>query len=441
MKRLRVLVLSVSILLGSTMCASAITEAKEGNIIKYEESKESNKTVQENVKASGPIIIEFKEKIDTKDKNCVFVYEKESEKNIEVNVSFGENEKELIITPKDDLKNEIEYIVYIMNLKYKDSNKYMFDMYSFKTEKYVEKKEEDKEVVIKEKEEDKAKKPEVEKKVEVEKKTEVKKKPASLLEQVRELAKEVNKLPAQFEGVGYDFRIDDETVIKFPGALERKFPKKEEWIRISDKMPKELYEYPYMKPIDWKFWDNKKLYNFEPSSTSYAMPGKYRIENTYIPLAKGYLENKYTYDYRKQEDNMKNVLPYTKSGCPLGYDEKEKKELFPDDVYKMYLGKFKNEKIVSIAQFITDDSLVYVSRGEYIVRGILKIKYIEGTSNEFLNKYGFKKDTWYEIDKEVAFSNISEDTKMWNRWVSKSVYTMSAEYSLSGLRESLVEVE
>ncbi len=144
MKRLRVLVLSVSILLGSTMCASAITTAKEGNIIKYEESKESNKTVQENVKVNSPITIKFEEKINIKDKNCVFVYEKESEKNIDVNISFSENEKELIITPKADLKNEIEYIVYIMNLKYKDSNKYMFDMYSFKTEKYVEKKEEDK---------------------------------------------------------------------------------------------------------------------------------------------------------------------------------------------------------------------------------------------------------------------------------------------------------
>ncbi len=81
MKRLRVLVLSLSILLGSTMCASAITEAKEGNKIKNE-SKLSKDSVVENIKASGPIIIEFEEKINTKDKNCVFVYEKKSEKNI-----------------------------------------------------------------------------------------------------------------------------------------------------------------------------------------------------------------------------------------------------------------------------------------------------------------------------------------------------------------------
>ncbi len=148
MKRLRVLVLSLSILLGSTMCASAITTVKEGNIIKNE-SKLSKDSVVENIKASGSIIIEFKEKIDTKDKNCVFVYEKESEKNIDVNISFSENEKELIITPKDDLKNEMEYIVYIINLKYKDNNQSVFDMYSFKTKKYVEEKQEDKKDVVK----------------------------------------------------------------------------------------------------------------------------------------------------------------------------------------------------------------------------------------------------------------------------------------------------
>ncbi len=52
------------------------------------------------------------------------------------------------------MKNETEYIVYIINLKYKDSNKSVFDMYSFKTEKYVEKKEENKDVVVKEKSND-----------------------------------------------------------------------------------------------------------------------------------------------------------------------------------------------------------------------------------------------------------------------------------------------
>ncbi len=441
MKRLRVLVLSVSILLGSTMCASAITEAKEGNIIKYEESKESNKTVQENVKVNSPITIKFEEKINTKDKNCVFVYEKESEKNIEVNVSFGENEKELIITPKDDLKNEIEYIVYIMNLKYKDSNKYMFDMYSFKTEKYVEKKEEDKDVVIKEKEEDKVKEPEVEKKTEVEKKVEVKKTPKSLEERVKDLAKVIKELPVQFEGVGPDYRINPRFNELFPGELKKSIPKEEDWIWISDKMPKELYEYPYMKIMERKFWPNKKLYNYEPSSTSYNMPGKYDIENTYIPLAKGYFKSKYTYDYRKQEDNMKSVLPYTKSGCPMEYDEKEGKNLYPDDLYKRYLGKFKNEKIVSIAEFATDDSLVYKNMAEIIIRGVLRIKYIEGTSQEFLDKYKLKKDTWYEVDKEVAFVNMIEDTKMWHRWVSKSVYTMKGEYTLSELRLNNVEVK
>jgi len=207
---------------------------------------------------------------------------------------------------------------------------------------------------------------------------------------------------------------------------------KELWVSICPYVNKRLYEYPFRS--EYGITSNKQLeINRQTNpldifNNAFAHLNDY--EN-YVLITKNYMNTRYNIDYRtldvevpyygpivankekKKEagDYRTRVLFYFNPEDILneiedenGNRRPESQWIMPDDMIDAEIEKIKKYKIVSQADFITHDSLMYYMGGGHI-RGTLRIIFYPPTDPEYLKSKGLEVGKWYEIDVEVLFSN------------------------------------
>ena len=241
-------------------------------------------------------------------------------------------------------------------------------------------------------------------------------------------------------------RILDETPISEP-EIERP-SNKELWWTTYPYVNKRLYEYPLETVFD--FASNSKLktdkYENPLDEFNNAFIHLNDFEN-YVRIAKNYMNVRYNVDYRnldaeapyysplvankgmKKEvgDYKTRVLFYFNPEDILNGIEDEKGNrrdesswLMPDDMINQEIEKYKKYKVVSQAEFITHNSLMYWEGGSGHIRGTLRIIYYPPTDPFYLKSKGLEVGKWYEKDIEVLFSNVvfmlGDREKYRDRW-------------------------
>ncbi|HHY78383.1 MAG TPA: hypothetical protein GX498_07775 [Clostridiales bacterium] len=208
---------------------------------------------------------------------------------------------------------------------------------------------------------------------------------------------------------------------------------KELWASISPYVNKRLYEYHI--ETEYGLTSNKQLeinkYENPLDIFNNAFAHLNDYEN-YVLIAKNYMNTRYNVDYRnldaeapyyaplianrdmKKEkgDYRTRVLFYFNSEDILngirdenGNRRPESQWIMPDDMIDAEIEKIKRYKIVSQAEFVTHDSLMYYQFGSGHIRGTLRIIFYPPTDEEYLKNKGLEVGKWYEKDVEVLFSN------------------------------------
>lgn len=226
-------------------------------------------------------------------------------------------------------------------------------------------------------------------------------------------------------------RILDETTASEP---EIEAPSnKELWAAIYPYVNKRLYEYPvetkYGFTSNMQLEINKHENPLDIYNNAFAHLNDYE---SYVENAKNYMNTRYNVDYR----NLDAEAPYY-SSLVVGLDKKketgdyrtrvlfyfdpedilngiedengnrrpESQWIMPDDMIDAEIEKIKKYKIVSQADFITHDSLMYYKLGSGHIRGTLRIIFYPPTDPDYLKSKGLEVGKWYEKDVEVLFSN------------------------------------
>lgn len=241
-------------------------------------------------------------------------------------------------------------------------------------------------------------------------------------------------------------RILDEIPMPEP-EIERP-SNKELWWTTYPYVNKRLYEYPLETVAD--FTSNSKL-----KTDKYENPldefnnGFIHLNDfeNYVTIAKNYINARYNIDYR----NLDAEAPYY---SPIVVNQNLKKEvadyktrvlfyfnpedilngiedengnrrdesswIMPDDMLNQEIEKYKKYKVVSQAEFITHDSLMYWEGGSGHIRGTLRIIYYPPTDPWYLKNKGLEVGKWYEKDIEVLFTNMGfiagDRDKYRDRW-------------------------
>lgn len=202
------------------------------------------------------------------------------------------------------------------------------------------------------------------------------------------------------------------------------------WRSTSPYVNKRLYEYPLKldRTSDWGKAVN--AYNIECKSSTLKL---------FKPMYELYFNTRYTVDYRNLDAEAKyyttyggkwgignyekRVLFYHNPGSPVnGYvDEKGNKRkiedmIFADEALKQEIEKYKKYKVVSQAELITDNSLIY-SGGDMRARATWRIIYYPPTDPAFLKEQGLEVGKWYEkdilIDMSIGVDGIREFRERW----------------------------
>lgn len=202
------------------------------------------------------------------------------------------------------------------------------------------------------------------------------------------------------------------------------------WRSTSPYVNKRLYEYPLKldRTSDWGKAVN--AYNIELKSSTLKL---------FKPMYELYFNTRYTVDYRNLDAEAKyyttyggewgignyekRVLFYHNPAHPVnGYvDEKGNNRkiedmIFADEVLKQEIEKYKKYKVVSQAELITDNSLIY-SGGDMRARATWRIIYYPPTDPAFLKEQGLEVGKWYEkdilIDMSIGVDGIREFKKRW----------------------------
>jgi len=202
------------------------------------------------------------------------------------------------------------------------------------------------------------------------------------------------------------------------------------WRSISPYVNKRLYEHPLKldRTSDWGKAVN--AYNIELKSDTLKL---------FKPMFELYFNTRYTVDYRNLDAEAKyyttyggewgignyekRVLFYHNPGSPVnGYvDEKGNKRkiedmIFADEALKQEIEKYKKYKVVSQAELITDNSLIY-SGGDMRAIATWRIIYYPPTDPAFLKEQGLEVGKWYEkdilIDMSIGVDGIREFRERW----------------------------
>ena len=202
------------------------------------------------------------------------------------------------------------------------------------------------------------------------------------------------------------------------------------WRSISPYVNKRLYEYPLKldRTSDWGKAVN--AYNIELKSSTLKL---------FKPMYELYFNTRYTVDYRNLDAEAKY---YTTYGGEWGIGNYEKRVLFYhnpaqstngyldengnrrkkedviliDKALKNEIEAYKKYKVVSQAELITDNSLIF-SGGDMRARATLRIIYYPPTDPAFLKEQGLEVGKWYEkdilIDMSIGVGGLEEFRDRW----------------------------
>jgi hypothetical protein len=202
------------------------------------------------------------------------------------------------------------------------------------------------------------------------------------------------------------------------------------WRSTSPYVNKRLYEYPLKldRTSDWGKAVN--AYNIELKSSTLKL---------FKPMYELYFNTRYTVDYRNLDAEAKY---YTTYGGEWGIGNYEKRVLFYhnpaqstngyldengnrrkkedviliDKALKNEIEAYKKYKVVSQAELITDNSLIY-SGGAMRARATLRIIYYPPTDPAFLKEQGLEVGKWYEkdilIDMSIGVGGLEEFRDRW----------------------------
>jgi hypothetical protein len=202
------------------------------------------------------------------------------------------------------------------------------------------------------------------------------------------------------------------------------------WRSTSPYVNKRLYEYPLKldRTSDWGKAVN--AYNIELKSSTLKL---------FKPMYELYFNTRYTVDYRNLDAEAKY---YTTYGGEWGIGNYEKRVLFyhnpaqstngyldengnnkkfediilPDKMLKIEIEKYKKYKVVSQAELITDNSLIY-SGGDMRARATWRIIYYPPTDPAFLKEQGLEVGKWYEKDILIDMGICSDGPEeLRDRW-------------------------
>ena len=202
------------------------------------------------------------------------------------------------------------------------------------------------------------------------------------------------------------------------------------WCSISPYVNKRLYEYPLKLDRTSEWGQLVNGYNIELKSSTLKL---------FKPMYELYFNTRYTVDYRNLDAEAKY---YTTYGGKWGIGNYEKRVLFyhnpaqstngyldengnnkkfediilPDKMLKIEIEKYKKYKVVSQAELITDNSLIY-SGGDMRARATWRIIYYPPTDPAFLKEQGLEVGKWYEKDILIDMGICSDGPEeLRDRW-------------------------
>ncbi|HAN09733.1 MAG TPA: hypothetical protein DCP90_03870 [Clostridiales bacterium] len=212
---------------------------------------------------------------------------------------------------------------------------------------------------------------------------------------------------------------DNENTVKLP-------KNKADFYRINPEMPVELYEYEYNQKARYDmdyFMTNRDLYNDLVYKSSYGGTGR-QVLTKIKGYAKEYLDSVYNMDYTKDSVVIRDAIRYH-------ITDSYAMQTYIDNIVQ----QMKGNKIVSIYEVLTDDSLVYQDQtGDIRIRGKFKIMYLSNTSGKAimmdyetnkLHSMPIELNKWYEQDFEIKFANAFGQA-LWNR----TEFTVNSEITI-----------
>ncbi len=164
----------------------------------------------------------------------------------------------------------------------------------------------------------------------------------------------------------------------------------------------------------------------------------------------------YTVDYRNLDAEAKyytpyggivgtgnyerRVLFYHNPGIPTngyvdekGNDRKIEDMVFADEMLKREIEKYKKYRVVSQAELIIDESLIYISFNERC-RATLRIIYYPPTDPAFLKEQGLEVGKWYEKDILIDLVYMTDGVREFRERWDFSVVNYSRHFDFGPYR-------
>lgn len=214
--------------------------------------------------------------------------------------------------------------------------------------------------------------------------------------------------------------------------------------------------YPYV---------NKRLYEYPlklDKESSFSVLNSYNVEipskilKRFKPMYEIYFNTRYTVDYRNLDAEARYYSTYIKESGTGNYEKrvlfyhnpaqstngyvdehgnKRKLEdiILIDKAIKNEIEKYKKYKVVSQAELITDESLIYTSFADRC-RATLRIIYYPPTDPNFLKEQGLEVGKWYEKDILIDMAIVTDGAEEFkDRW-KFSPFNYSGHYDFGQYR-------
>lgn len=219
----------------------------------------------------------------------------------------------------------------------------------------------------------------------------------------------------------YSLLNPDEVLMKIVKSIrnleEKPIPEVEKpsnaelWRSPSPYVNKRLYEYPLKLDRTSGWGKAVNAYNIELKSSTLKL---------FKPMYELFFNTRYTVDYRNLDAEAKYYTTYGNKGGIGNYEKrvlyyynpaystngyvdengnKRKMEdvILIDEALKNEIETYKKYKVVSQAELVTDESLIFYG-GDARDRATLRIIYYPPTDPAFLKKQGLEVGKWYEKD-------------------------------------------